>query len=324
MLIAAIILIVLIILILSEYRIRKPDQIVLYESSGVVKRRRTRFYPRHFSLAVSGTTHALSQKIETEARGKLPIVVRIALAVAASTQHLSELIRAGGWRPDSVVRATGELEVLIQAHVGEFCGQYEVEELKSETLGSFLDQKLRAEVAVLGLEVLSLTIQAIDPADDKIAEAMRKREASRILEQTEQEEQRARVAASKARIEADEKIALSEHSLQLKKLELREAEQKREDVLATLRMSEELKRRELQFDLDQRELDLLKDNPELLLLSPQLTRLAEASQNLKNAKTVVNLSPSDAVQGAHLLSLFQNLLQNLMNGNSAKSGSGKK
>ena len=167
MLIAAIILIVLIILILSEYRIRKPDQIVLYESSGVVKKRRTRFYPRHFSLAASRTTHALSQKIETEARGKLPIVVRIALAVAASTQHLSELIRAGGWRSDVVARATGELEVLIQAYIGEFCGQYEVEELKAEALGSFLDQKLRTAVTVLGLEVLSLTIQAIDPADDK-------------------------------------------------------------------------------------------------------------------------------------------------------------
>jgi len=244
--------------------------------------------------------------------------------VAASTEHLSELIRAGGWRSDAVARATGELEVLVQAHVGEFCSNYEVEELKSESLGGALDQKLRSSVTVLGLEILSLTIQAIDPADDKIAEAMRKREASRILEQTEQEEQRARVAATKARIEADEKIALSEHTLQLKKLDLREAEQKREDTIATLRMKEELKRRELQFEFDHRELDLLKDNPELLLLSPQLTRLAEASQNLKNAKTVVNLSPTDGAQGAHLVSLFQNLLQNMLSGTAAKTKSGKK
>ena len=324
MLIAVIIAVVLLALILFEYRIRKPDQIVLYESGGLVKRRRAKFYPRHFSLAVSGTTHAFTQKIETEARGKLPIVVRLAAALAASTDHLSELIRAGGWRSDAVARATGELEVLIQSYVGEFCSTFEVEELKAGSLAETLDKKLRASAALLGLDIISLTIQAIDPADDKIAEAMRKREASRILEQTEQEEQRARVAATKARIEADEKIAQSEHTLQLKKLDLRETEQKREDALATLRIKEELKRRELQFEFDHRELDLLKDNPELLLLSPQLTRLAEASQNLKNAKTVVNLSPTDAAQGAHLVSLFQNLLQNMLSGTAAKTKADKK
>jgi len=323
MLIAAIIILVIVALILFEYRIRKPDQIVLYESAGIVKRRRSKFYPRHFSQAVSGTTYAFSQKIETEAKGKLPIVVRLALAVAASTEHLSELIRAGGWRSDAVARATGELEVLIHSFVGDFCGKYEIEELKSESLGGYLDEKLRPAVTVFGLDILSLTVQAIDPADDKIAEAMRKREASRILEQTEQEEQRARVAATKARIEADDKISMSEHTLQLKKLELRETEQKREDILATMRMKEELKRREMQFDFDRRELDLLKKNPELLILSPQLTRLAEASQNLKNAKTVVNLSSSDAAQGVHLVALFQNLLKNILTGAAPKAESDK-
>ncbi len=324
MLIAAIIILVLFVLILYEYRIRKPDQIVLYESAGVVKRRRSRFYPRHFSLAISGTTYAFSQKIETDAKGKLPVVVRLALAVAASGEHLSELIRAGGWRSDAVTRATGELEVLIESYVGEFCGKYEVEELKSGSLGAFLDQKSRTAVSLLGLDILTLTVQAIDPMDDKIADAMRKREASRIMEQTEQEEQRARVAATKARIEADEKIAHREHTLQLKKLELREAEQKIEDVLATMRMKEELKRRELQFDFDRRELDLLKDNPELLILSPQLTRLADASQNLRNAKTVVNVSPSDAAQGTQLITLFQNLLQNVLSGTTPNSKPDKK
>jgi hypothetical protein len=54
---------------------------------------------------------------------------------------------------------------------------------------------------------------------------------------------------------------------------------------------------------------MLKSNPELLMLTPQAARLAEASQNLKNARTVISISPQEIAHSSEYLSLFQNLLQ---------------
>jgi hypothetical protein len=65
----------------------------------------------------------------------------------------------------------------------------------------------------------------------------------------------------------------------------------------------------MRLAFEKEELEILKSNPELLMLTPQAARLAEASQNLKNARTVISISPQDLAQGSEYLSLFQNLLQ---------------
>jgi hypothetical protein len=80
-----------------------------------------------------------------------------------------------------------------------------------------------------------------------------------------------------------------------------------------------LKRREMQLAADEKELDLLKQNPELLLLNPQFTRLAEASQSMRNARTVISLSPQDANQGSQLTGVLQSFLLNLIPGSDKKS-----
>jgi len=49
-----------------------------------------------------------------------------------------------------------------------------------------------------------------------------------------------------------------------------------------------------------------------LMLTPQAARLAEASQNLKNARTVISLTPQDLSRGAELLTMFQTLLTKAM------------
>ena len=54
---------------------------------------------------------------------------------------------------------------------------------------------------------------------------------------------------------------------------------------------------------------MLKNSPELLILTPQAARLAEASQNLKNARTIVSFTPQELTQGSELLSVFQSLMQ---------------
>jgi len=54
----ALLLFVLILFILFEFRVRKPDQIVLADVHGKIVQRKARFYTRHFSLAVPATIHS--------------------------------------------------------------------------------------------------------------------------------------------------------------------------------------------------------------------------------------------------------------------------
>ncbi len=50
---------VVIILVIFEYRIRQPDVLILFESEGQIGIRKGLFYPRHFSLALKRTAYPL-------------------------------------------------------------------------------------------------------------------------------------------------------------------------------------------------------------------------------------------------------------------------
>jgi len=294
-----------------EFRFRPPDRIVLYESRGRVRRRKGRMYPRHFSLAIPATVHTIQPEISAEAMGHLEVRIRLAVTVAASLDHLSELVRVAGWDRAAVSKAAGELDAVCDSLVRGYTEKHEIEELSSEKLAVHLQSHLKSAMHQWGLELLSVYVQSVDPVDEKIAEAMRRREADRILEQTEVLSQKARVAAARAKVEADEQIVLSEHHLELKKLELKKAEEAKEADLAGIRLQEELKSRRMQLEVDREEVDMLRNNPELILLTPQVARLAEASQNLKSAKTVVSLSSNDFKEDSPIGALLQSLLRRL-------------
>ncbi len=313
---------VIIIGLVYEYRLRRPDQIVLYESSGEITKRTGRFYPRHFSLALPNTTQSVQLAVETSAKGNLDIKVKLSVTVAASTENVHALVKIGGWNKDAVSKAAKELETLIHSMVKEFTEKYEIEELSSEKIYNYLNEKIFVSRQMLGLDIISLTVQSFEAVDSKISDAMRMQESARILEQTEELNQKARIAASKAKLKADEQIALMENALELKKYELKKVELENESVLAEKRMQDELKRRKMQLELDKEDLALLKNNPELLMLTPQAARLAEASQSLKNAKTIVSLSPNEISQGSELLGMFQKFIQNAA-GNSSKKDEAK-
>jgi hypothetical protein len=310
--IAIAILAVIIIAFLFEYRIRKPDEIIVYESAGIIRKRKKRLYPRHFSLAISGTIHSTDLKVEAEAKGKISLHVHIVATVAASVNHLQNLVRAGGWRKDNVVRALKELDNSLRVVIKEFTEKYEIENLFAEQLSAQLQKKIGNNVEELGLDIISLNVYAIDPVDDKIAESIQQRETARIVEETEKANQKARVTVTKAKLAADEQIAIVEHDLELKKYKLKKIKEEEEAKIANLRIKEELDRRKLQLEFDRKEVDLLKDNPELLILSPQMAKLAEASQSLPNARTVVNLSGKKGMEGTQLINLIEMFLQNLV------------
>lgn len=295
--------------VLYEYRLRKPDQLVMYESDGGVRLRGGRFYPRHFSLALAGTTHPIDLKIEGVARGGIQIRTAVAASVTASRENLTGLVRVGGWKADAVAKASRELETVIQSLVRQFTERHLLDELSSEALAGHLTAGVKASARDFGLALVSLTVQSIDAADPEIADAMRRRESARILEETEFLNQKARISAARARLEADEQIAFSEHELELKRLDLKKEELEKEALLARKRTEDELERSRMRLAYEGEEIALLKHFPELLLLSPQAARLAEASQNLKNARTIVSLWPSDAERESGLSGLFQRFLE---------------
>jgi hypothetical protein len=291
-----------------EYRFRKPDTIILYETKTGLGVRSGRFYPRHYSLALRRTTHSLQLTVDATAKGNLDIRVKLGVTVAASPEHLAALVRVGGWNSDAVAKAAQDLEALLLGSVKEYTEQHKIEELSSEKIREHIGQKVPAAKSTLGLDVISLTILSFEPLNPQISEALKQQEHARILEQTELLNQKARIAGARAKLKADEEIALLENEIELKKYDLKKSQLERESVLADIRMNDELKRNRKKLEFDKEELDLLKSSPELLMLTPQAARLAEASQSLKNARTIVSLSPQDVAQGSEVLGLFQKLL----------------
>lgn len=317
--IAGVVALILVVLVVYEYRLRKPDLLVLYEADGTIRLRRGSLFPRHFSLALPGTIRQIELKVDGVALGGLQVRTTLAATVTPSRENLADLIRAGGWRTDAVEKAAREFETVIQGTVKAFAERHPIEELSSEKLTAHLSASLGEGAPKFGLEMVTLTVQSVDAADDSIAEALRQRESARILEQTETLRQKARVATARAKLEADERIALSEHELELKKYELKRAEFVGEALLSEKRTEDELKRSRLRLAYEKEEMALLKSSPELLLLSPQAARLAEASQTLKNARTVVSLGSSDTELAAGLSRMFQRFLDLVLEADKRRS-----
>jgi hypothetical protein len=302
------ILVLIILAILFEYRFRKSDTLIVYEDKTGLALRKGRLYPRHFSLPIRRTTHSLTLTVDATAKGNLEIRVKLGLTVAASLENLATLIRVGGWNTDAVARAAKDLEALFQGFVKAYTEQYGIEDLSLAKIHEHLNQKLNVGKTSLGLEIVSLTILSSDSVNPQISEALRQQEHARILEQTELLNQKARVAAARAKLKADEEIALLENELELKKHNLKKGQLERDSALAAIRVDEDLKQSRKKLEFDKEELDVLRSSPELLMLTPQAARLAEASQGLKNARTIVSLSPQDLSQGSELLGTLQKIL----------------
>ena len=301
-------LLVLVIAVVLEFKIRKPDDIILYESNGKIKTRCSRFYPKHFSLAIPTTVQTKTIEVTTEAKGGIGIKVTVNLSVAAEILKLKELVQAGGWKTKAVKNALDELSFQVQSLTSEFSEKYEVEEISRESLTTYIKENLKEEASAMGLKIISGNVQTIDPVETEISEKIQERETARIFEQTESANQQARLTAARARIDTDEKIAQLEHELALKKIALKSKEEIKEAKLLQVRVIEETKRRKLQLEVDANEIELLTNNPELLLLTPQAARLAEASQNLKNAKTVISVSGKDAASESPLMKMLMSLI----------------
>jgi len=298
-----------VLLILFEYRVRKPDVLLLYESKGRINLRKGLIYPRHFSLPLSRSTCPIHLTIEATAVGNLEVRIKLVGSVAPSLKYIHALVRSGGWSQDATAHAADEVQVMFQGLVKEYVEQCEIHALSSTGIVSNLNERSSLIQEKFGVELISLAVQSLEPTDPEISEALRQQEQARLLEQTERLSHQARSAAARAKFEADVEISQMEHDLELKKAELKKTLIEEESALAYQSLEDELKRNRMRLAFENEELEVLKNSPELLLLTPQAARLAEASQNLKNARTIVSLTPQELAQRSELLGMFQGLMQ---------------
>ncbi len=287
--IAAGIVICILAVLIFEYRIKKPGQIVLFESDGKVKHRTSNLYARHFSVLMQNKTYTAVSTVEAETKKKISLNVKFSVTLSPSLEHIDKLIHIAGWAGDPISDAGNEIDVMLQGYIKEFIDTQELEDIRSKHLSEYLSKKLAEVNQQFGVEIISLTIQSIEPTDKKISEAIRQKEVTRIMEETERMNQAARINTAQVKLHADEEILKAEHELSLKKLQLKEALAGKEAALELMKLNEQMKRDKIRLAIEKEEMSILQDNPEVLLLSPQIARLAEASQNMKNAKTVVSL-----------------------------------
>ena len=304
-----IIVLICVLLFLWEYRIRHPDVLVLYESKGQINIRKGLIYPRHFSLTLQRTTHPIQLTIEATAEGDLGVRIKLVGSIAPSVKYIQCLVRVGGWNHEAVAHTANEAQVLIEGLVKEYTEHVGIHALSSTGIMNYLNGQSALLEEKFGVELVSLTIQSLEPIDAEIADALRQQQQASLLEETERKNHEARVAAAKAKYQADEEIVEREHALELKKAGLKQILLEKESELARQRLEDELVRNRMRLAFEKEGLDVLRSSPELLMLTPQAARLAEASQNLKNARTVISLSPQDLEHGSDILGLFQSLLQ---------------
>lgn len=303
------VLIVAALLALFEYRVRKPDALLLYESKGQISLRKGLIYPRHLSLPVNRATSPIQLTIEATTIGNLEVRVKLIGSVVPSIEHIQALIHIGGWNQEAVAHAADEVQVMLQGFVKEYTEQCEIHALSSTGLVNNLKERSSHMQETLGVELISLAVQSLEPIDPEIGEALRQQEEARLLKQTERLNNQARSAAAKAKFLADEEISQMEHDFELRKAELKKALLEQESALTHQSLEDELLRNRMRLAFEKEELEVLKSSPELLMLTPQAARLAEASQHLKNARTIVSFTPKELAQGSELLNVFRGLMQ---------------
>jgi archaeosine-15-forming tRNA-guanine transglycosylase len=292
-----------------EYRIHQPDVIVLHEADGQIGIRKGLLYARHFSLLLKRTTCPLQLTIEAAAVGNLLVRIKVIGAAAPSVNHIQSLIRIGGWDSDAVTRAVDQVRILLQGLIKEYTERSEIHTISSPAILKHLKEQSGLIEERFGIELIALAVESWEPVDPDIANALSQQEEARLLEQTERLSHQARIAVAKARYRADEEIAVMEHALEMKLSELKKVQFESDAELARQRIENELARSRLRLAFEKEELEVLRKSPELLMLTPQAAQLAEASQSLKNARTVISLTSQELANGSTLFTLFRNILE---------------
>ncbi len=307
--------IILMIFVVVTAKVRRPDQLLLVEKHGKVQPYLKRWYFSKSVLALPATVKTLSTEVKTQARGKIDVVIKLSVSFFPNPERAENLVRVGGWSSAAVDRVAQELSGTVQGLVGELVEPLDITQVTREKLSHMLSQRLQDMSSNFGIAVTSVVVSEAEASDKKIADAIRKQEEARIQEETEKSNQQSRIATEKLRLAADDEITRMKHEMEIEHLKLREIEELKSAELEQKLLEKETEKKRLSLEVEQEEADLLSKHPELIMLTPQLTRLVEASQQLKSARTVISLSP-EIQEG--LPKILQALLETLQSHNVQK------
>jgi regulator of protease activity HflC (stomatin/prohibitin superfamily) len=303
-----IVLIVLVVFYIVFER-KRPDQLILIEKKGNVIVWTYAFYPKYRCLSLPYTTRSVSTEVKTQARGKVDVVIKLTVSFYPDAEHIENLIHIGGWSTDALSHIEKELAGTAQGIIGEIIEPLDITEMPRENIAKTVKVRLNASAENIGIKITGVTVINAEASDLKIVEAIKKREEARIQEEAEKTIQASRIAQAEMKAQADQAILSAEHDTAMKKLALRRIEEAEAAILAKAALEQQVERRNIELTVEKAEVELLAKNPSLLLLSPQLTRLTEASQQLKNAETVVTLSNDCFNQLPQPLQQILNLLK---------------
>ena len=163
--------VILILTVLFEFRVRKPDVLLLYETKGQIKIRKGLIYPRHFSLPLERTTSPIQLTVEAAVVGNLEVRIKLVGSIAPSLEHIHSLIRIGGWNNEAVAHVAEEVQVMLQGLVKEYVEQCEIHALSSTEILNYLNERSSLIQEKFGVELITLTVQALESTDPEISEA---------------------------------------------------------------------------------------------------------------------------------------------------------
>jgi len=287
-------LVILLFVFVMLYRFRRPDQLVIIYQKGRLVLCRRRIYFKKFALPIPASVQTVLAEVNTQAKGKIDIAVKVSVSFYPDPERVDSIVRVGGWNPDCVERISKELRGTAQGLISDYAEQKELSFLTREELAQVIKEKLKLQEGTMGIKVTAVTVQKLEAIDEKIAEAIRQLEEAKIQERAEKAIQDARLSQAITKLETNQRIMEEEHKLEMRSLTLKEAQEIEGAKLAKTSVQMETERRRLLLEVEKEELDVILKNPKLFLLAPQLAKLTEASQQFKNAETVINVS-SDAI-----------------------------
>lgn len=308
--ITAIILAIITVIIAIEIRVRKPFEILIVEKKGKILASRTFFYIKSRTLPLKLSEFAFEFNLQAYARNKIPIRAHFAGALEVDEKNIENLIKAGGWNKNAIVAAAEKLLNVAKSNALCQIENTPVNNLRSDILASYLRDKVYTEF--FGLKWVYVACLDYEIEDEKINEILRKEEISTLSEKSEEAVEKSKLSIEKIKHQIEQEIIKIKEDALVKKQELKKLETSLDQELKKAQAEFEARVQKLKLEIEKEELQLLKQNPELLLLSPQAARLLEASQSLKNARTVVNLSQGEIAKGVDVSGALNELIYSIL------------
>jgi hypothetical protein len=302
--------VIAIIAIIVQIKIREPHQIIVKEKNGKFEASLQKLYLKCRSLPLSCEENFFESEFKATSSGNIEIKIKLNGSASIDFEKLDNLIKKGGWNEKALQNATEKFMSMAIGYLKSRIEKLEIEEINLEKI-DYLIFNAKKESAEFGISIKNFSATNLEILDEKAKEAIRAKESARLNKKNEEYLQNLKYDIEKKKCELELKLLEEKKNLSSQKKVLNEIEAENENHIKKLQAEFEKEIQQIKLEVEKQELELLKKHPELLLFSPQAARLIEASQSLKNARTIVNLS-GEAAKGVDISEALTDLISSLI------------